>query len=91
MTLSGEDRTTNPLRSHRGTGDGMLTEEINATREACVVTARDRQRDAREGQARPQQVTERFVVASKPGNSGGAKGPQFKDQRQKWRGERDWR
>jgi hypothetical protein len=26
-------------------------------------------------------VTERLVVAWKPGNSGGAKGPQFKDQR----------
>jgi len=26
-------------------------------------------------------VTERLVVALKPGNAGGAKGPQFKDQR----------
>ncbi len=26
-------------------------------------------------------VAERLVVALKPGNSGGAKGPQFKDQR----------
>lgn len=31
----------------------MLTEEINATREAWLVTTCDRQRDAREGQARP--------------------------------------
>jgi group II intron reverse transcriptase/maturase len=43
------------------------------------VAARDRQRDAREGQARPRGVTERFVVATKPGNAGGAKEPQFKD------------
>ena len=41
--------------------------------------ARDRQQDAREGQAWPRRVAERFVVARKPGNSGGAKGPQFKD------------
>lgn len=69
----------------------MLTQEINATREACVLAVRDRQRDAREGQARPRQVAERLVVATKPGNSGGAKGPQFKDQRRKRRGESDWR
>jgi hypothetical protein len=25
------------------------------------------------------QVTERFVVVTKPGNAGGAKGPQFRD------------
>jgi hypothetical protein len=36
------------------------------------------QPDAREGQAGPRGVTERFVVPSKPGNSGGGKGPQFK-------------
>jgi hypothetical protein len=97
LTLSGEDGCWNkpvqrtPLRSHRGNGDGRLAEEINATREAPVVTARGRQRDSREGQARPLRVTERFVVALKPGNSGGAKGPQFKDQRQKRCGESHWR
>jgi hypothetical protein len=91
LTKSGEDRATKPSRSHRGSGDGMLAQEINTTRETWLVTACDRQRDAREGQARPEQVTERLVVAMKPGNSGGAKGPQFKDQRRKWRGESDWR
>ena len=51
----------------------------HATREAPAVAARDRQRTAREGQVRPRGVTERFVVAKKPGNSGGAKGePQFR-------------
>ena len=77
--LVGRGRTTNPSRSHRGHGDGMLAEEINATREAPAVTARGRQRDSRERQARPGGVAERFVVALKPGNSGGAKEPQFKD------------
>jgi hypothetical protein len=42
------------------------------------VTARDRQLAAREGRAGPCGVAERSVVVSKPGNSGGAKGPQFK-------------
>ena len=46
-----------------------------ATREAPAVAARGRQRDAREGQARPRGVTERLVVARKPGNAGGAKEP----------------
>ena len=34
---------------------------------------------SREGQARPVEMAERPVVAKKPGNSGGAKGPQFMD------------
>jgi hypothetical protein len=42
------------------------------------VAVRDRQPDAREGQAGPSGVTERLVAPSKPGNSGGGKGPQFK-------------
>ena len=41
--------------------------------------ARDPEPDAREGQAGPYGVTEGLVVAMNPGNSGGAKGPQFKD------------
>ncbi len=38
----------------------------------------DHQPDAREGQAGPFGVAERFVVPRKPGNAGGGKGPQFK-------------
>jgi hypothetical protein len=56
-----------------------VEKQSNATREASTVAARDRQRDAREGQARPCEVTERLVVARKPGNAGGATEPQFKD------------
>ena len=43
------------------------------------MAARDRQPDAREGQAGPCGVAERPVVPTKPGNAGGGKGPQFKD------------
>ena len=37
------------------------------------------QPDAREGQAGTDRVTEGLVVPTKPGNAGGGKGPQFKD------------
>ena len=40
--------------------------------------ARDRQPTTREGQVGPFEVAERPVGARKPGNAGGAKGPQFK-------------
>ena len=40
--------------------------------------ARDSQLDAREGHARPTGVADGLGVAMKPGNSGGAKGPEFK-------------
>jgi hypothetical protein len=55
----------------------MYTRKAYATREARGV-ASDDQPDAREGQAGRPGVAERFVVPSKPGNSGGGKGPQFK-------------
>ena len=42
------------------------------------VTARSGQPGPREGQTGPRRVTERPVVAMKPGNAGGAKEPQFK-------------
>ena len=45
----------------------------------ATVEVREIQRDAREGQARPGRVAERLVVPSKPGNAGGGKEPQFKD------------
>jgi len=38
---------------------------------------RDFQPDAREGQAGPGGVADRFVVPRKPGNAGGGKGPDF--------------
>ena len=76
--VAGEVNDRSTQRSHRGNGDGTQTQEKYATREAPAVAARDRQPDAREGQAGPYGVTERFVVPLKPGNAGGGKGPQFK-------------
>jgi len=49
--------------------------EAYVTREAPAMTARDRQPTSREGQAGSCGVAEGFVVAMKPGNAGGAKGP----------------
>ena len=43
------------------------------------MEASDHQPAAREGQAGPCEVAERPVVPTKPGNSGGGKGPRFKD------------
>ena len=43
---------------------------------------------AREGQRQVAPVAERLVVATNPGNAGGAKEPQFKDQRRQERGRR---
>ena len=42
------------------------------------VAAGSGQPGPREGQTGPRRVTERLVVAMKPGNAGGAKEPQFK-------------
>ena len=42
------------------------------------MAVRDRQPEAREGQAGPCGVTERPVVPPKPDNAGGGKGPEFK-------------
>ena len=77
-------------RSRRGSGDGMSAQRrSDATREAPAVAARDRQPDAREGQAGPRGVAERLVVPTKPGNAGGGKGPQFKDNVTKWHESRE--
>src|SRR5580700_4664407 len=56
----------------------VCTGRSDATREASAVGARDSQPTTREGQVGPFAVAERLVRAWKPGNAGGAKGPQFK-------------
>ena len=56
-----------------------------------MVAACDRQRNAREGQVRPREVAERPVVVVKPGNAGGAKGPQFQDNAGSNKGPGHWR
>ena len=48
-----------------------------ATREAPSGGRSLSQPDAREGQAGPSGVADRFVVPKKPGNSGGGKEPEF--------------
>src|SRR5262249_34396892 len=53
------------------------TRRSDATREASAGGARDPQPTAREGQVGPCEVAERPVRAWRPGNAGGAKGPQF--------------
>jgi hypothetical protein len=51
---------------------------------------RDDQPDAREGQAGRSGVAERPVVALKPGNAEGGKGPQFKTDARRGEGPGDW-
>jgi hypothetical protein len=64
---------------------------IIATWEAPAVAERIGQPDAREGQAGPFGVTDRFVVPKKPGNAGGGKGPEFQISDRGSRESGDWR
>src|SRR5471032_2785511 len=48
------------------------------------------QPDAREGQAGPRRVADRLVVPGKPGNSGGGKGPEFKEGARRGDGQGEW-
>src|SRR3954471_7838688 len=54
------------------------TRRPSTTREAPGGGGRDRRPEAREGQAGPPGVADRPAVPSRPGNSGGGKGPEFK-------------
>jgi hypothetical protein len=78
-------------RFRRGSGDSMLARRPAQHGKPPSVAARDRQRDAREGQARPAGVAERPVRVKRPGNAGGAKGPQFKDNATSGAEPGDWR
>ena len=60
-------------------GDGMSAQgERTQHGKPLAVGACNSQPDAREGQAGPTGVADRLVVAMKPVNTGGAKGPEFK-------------
>jgi hypothetical protein len=73
-------------RFRRGVGRWhVCTRKSTVTREVPTVAARDRQPGLREEQTGPWGMTERPVVAMKPGNAGGAKGPWFQFERRKWR------
>jgi hypothetical protein len=78
-------------QAHRGNGDGMSARKTDATWETPAVAACDRQRDAREGQARPRGVTERPVVAMKPPIPVERRGLMFKDNATSSQGPGDWR
>src|SRR5437868_4331922 len=75
----GGRRTTNALRGSAGVMASACHEwMLDSTREVSPVQS-DLERDAREGQAWPVEMAERFVVPWKPGNAGGGKEPQFMD------------
>jgi hypothetical protein len=79
--MSGEQ--PDPIDSPAGVvATACLHRRTNATREAPAVELRF-QPDAREGQAGPFGVSERFIVPLKPCNDGGGKEPQFQNNRLK--------
>jgi len=73
-------------RAKKASGEftGVVVQACSATGvlrkhgKPATATARSGQPEPREGQTGPMRVTERLVVARKPGNAGGAKEPQFK-------------
>ena len=75
----------------RGIGDGM---QAKGTMRNTGSPSGDRSMDqlaARERQAGPTGMAERLVVPTKPGNSGGGKGPQLKADARSDDGKGDWR
>jgi len=74
----GSERDTHPIGLPGYVMTARAREDLCATREVCLGarrTAFRRQRLAREGRSRPEQMTDGPVVPMKPGNSGGGKGP----------------
>ena len=75
----------------RGIGDGM---QAKGTMRNTGSPSGDRDMDqlaARERKAGLTGMAERLVVPTKPGNSGGGKGPQLKGNARSDKGPRDWR
>jgi RNA-directed DNA polymerase len=66
-------------RSLRGRDGGTSRRQHTEHEKPDGSRTRDPQPDAREGQAGGRRVADGFVVAWKPANPGGAKGPEFKD------------
>jgi len=74
----GEESDKCIRRSHRGIGVGMCANGSHQQHgKPRMVMTQGHQPDLREEQAGPFKVAERLVVAEKPGNAGGAKGPWF--------------
>ena len=75
----------------RGIGDGMYA---MGTMRNTGSPSGDRGMDqlaTHERQARPCGMAEGLAVPTKPGNSGGGKGPQLKGNARSNKGPRDWR
>jgi hypothetical protein len=90
--LPGDRLSDNTSWFHRGISGGMSAHGNRPEHgRPHTVAARDRQPAAREGEAGPSGESERPIVAWKPGNSGGAKGPWFKASAGSGEGRRDWR
>jgi hypothetical protein len=76
----GLSRCSNDIGVHGPTGvmaTACLPEEIDRNTGNPRWWGGPPQPDAREGQAGPSRAADRLVVPSKPGNSGGGKGPDF--------------
>ena len=78
-------------QSHRGNGDGMSTHGKLLQHGKPHRRGAKPQPDSREGQAGPPGVADGFVVPGKPGNSGGGKGPEFKEAGRRGNGQGEWR
>jgi hypothetical protein len=85
--------TSDPTqRSHRGIWRRHAdTRGSSQHGKPQVVAERIGQPDAREGQAGPPGVADRFVVPRKPGNAGRGKGPEFQIRVRGSRESGDWR
>ena len=68
-------------RVHRGIDDGMYRKNEQEARETGDDGSRQAATGSPRGTGLVASMAERPVGAKKPGNAGGAKGPQFKDQR----------
>ena len=78
-------------RTCRGSGDGM---QAKGTMRNTGSPSGDRSADqlaTRERKAGPTGMAERLVVLTKPGNSGGGKGPQLKADARSDDRKGDWR
>jgi hypothetical protein len=75
---------------HRGNDDGMRAHGEPRQHGKPQRREARSQPDSREGQAGPPGVADRLVVPRKPGNSGGGKGPEFKEAARRGKGQGEW-
>ena len=75
----------------RGISDGMQAVGIIRNTGSPSGDCCTDQQETRERQAGPTGMAEGLVVLTKPGNSGGGKGPQLKGNARSNKGQEDWR